>query len=177
MKSIQREYFDWMYKIIAPKGAVSYYDILTFLHNKEFTYENPSDENRYVDGVNLRRSFAYAKGFDHTDDIFDILTGPCSMFEMLTALAMRIEGSIMDNPAYGDRTKHWFWTMVRNMGLGVAYDGQFDKERAEVMIDRFLRRDYLPNGEGGLFTIKGYREDIRDLEIWHQCMLYLNTIS
>jgi hypothetical protein len=95
---------------------------------------------------------------------------------MMVALALACEEDIMDNTSYGNRTGQWFWGMIVNLGLGSMTDGRYDERRVDEIIDRFLDRDYEPNGEGGLFTIRHCDRDLRDVEIWHQLCWYLDSI-
>lgn len=43
---------------------------------------------------------------------------PCSVLEMIIALAIRLEEHIMDDPDIGNRTGQWFWDMIVSLGLG-----------------------------------------------------------
>ena len=65
----------------------------------------------------------------------------------------------MDDTAYGNRTGQWFWGMIFNLGLGGMYDGQFDQNYAIWVLDRFMRREYDMNGDGGLFTVENCGRD------------------
>ena len=94
---------------------------------------------------------------------------------MLVALAVRIEETIKDDPRYGDRTRQWFWSMLKNMGLNMMTDDVFDKEYCQEKLRIFINREYEPDGKGGLFYIPDHGdEDLRDLEIWTQLCWYLN---
>ena len=53
-------------------------------------------------------------------------------------------------------------------------DAHFDNIAVADILDRFMRREYLPSGLGGLFTISDTKHDMRDAEIWYQLMWYLN---
>jgi len=145
--------------------------LLSYLHDVEFVYSIPKDANRANDGIDLRYRYAY----DLLDDPRRELGGPCSVFEMMVGLAIRCE-SFMDDTAYGDRTGQWFWGMITNLGLGHMTDSKFDEREADVIIDRFLNREYEPNGKGGLFTVRNYDEDLRDVEIWNQLCYYLDGL-
>ena len=82
----------------------------------------------------------------------------------------------MDNPAYGDRTKQWFWGMIVNMGISAMTDDVFNRQYVEAAVTRLLNREYEPDGKGGLFTIKDCDRDLRTVEIWYQLCWYLDEI-
>lgn len=164
-------YFDWMCRKIADYGTmVDFTLLLNHLHNIEFTYSIPRDANRAEDGLGLRYRFSYETGLPEV-----YLEGPCSVLEMMVALVIRCEETIMDDPEVGDRTGQWFWGMVVNLGLGYMDNERYDMTYVNDVIGRFLARDYEPNGEGGLFTIKGCPYDLREVEIWYQLNWYLDT--
>ena len=145
-----------------------------FLHKTEFIWIIPKDENRAHDGIDMRYRFALEKGYN--DYIVKYLKGPCSILEMMLALATRCEENIMDDPNIGDRTGQWFWGMINNLGLGDMIDNRFDEFYVEETIDIFLNREYQSNGKGGLFTIKNCDYDLREVEIWYQLCWYLDSI-
>lgn len=172
------EYFEWLSYVVCGEryeGEVSYRKLLMHLHEIEFTYILPMDENRAGNGINLRYRWALDIDED-TDYILDVLDGPCSVLEMMVALALHCEENIMDDPMYGNRTGQWFWGMVNNLGLGAMYDKLYDERYVDEVITRFLNREYERDGRGGLFTIKNCKYDLRDVEIWHQLSWYLGTI-
>ena len=82
----------------------------------------------------------------------------------------------MDDADYGNRTGQWFWSMIVNMGLGPMVDDEYDDEYVNVVLTRFLQRNYDPDGRGGLFRIRNCEYDLRREEIWRQLLWYLNTI-
>lgn len=178
---IVNEYFNWLYDIACGKRfskKISYSKLLSHLHEIEFTYLIPKDKNRASDGIGLRYRFAIAHDFSESiDSILDMLSGPCSVLEMMLALAIRCEENIMDDPSMGDRTGQWFWGMIVNLGLGAMMDDRFDEDFVDDKIATFLSREYEPTGEGGLFTISDCDRDLTTVEIWYQLCWYLNTIS
>ena len=176
-KNIKKEYFEWLYELMCEKRyseGYSYVDLLSFLHDIEFTYTIYKDSNRAEDGIDLRYRFAMNRSLDNIDKYLD---GPCSVLEMMVALAIRCEECIMDDPRYGDRTAQWFWKMITNLGLNGMIDGRFDDRYAKDIIDRFLNREFEPNGRGGLFTIRNCDYDLRYVEIWAIMLWYLDTIT
>lgn len=178
IKDIKDDYFKWLYDLMChDRGSkkISYKRLFRFLHSAEFTYTIFRDKNRAHDGIDLRYRYARSLGYD-SDYFADYLEGPCSVLEMMIALALRCEETIMDDPRFGDRTTQWFWGMISSLGLNGMDDSRFDHKYAYSVIERFLRRDYEPNGKGGLFTIKNCDRDLRDVEIWYQLNWYLDTI-
>lgn len=177
---IEQEYFEWMYDLVC-KGRYakenSYMKLLTYLHDTEFIFSIPKDSNRAEDGEDLRDRFAY-EVYSHDSRYFivDCLSRPCSVLEMMIALAIRCE-EIMDDPSIGDRTGQWFWKMVVNLGLGSMCDRRFDICYVEEAIDRFLVHDYEPDGQGGLFRVKNCEYDMRNEEIWNQMLWFLDSIA
>jgi hypothetical protein len=148
---------------------------MLYLHDVEFTYSIPKDANRAEDGIDLRYRFTY--DYAGVEDAECYIFGPCSVLEMMVALAVRCEETIMDDPGYGDRTSQWFWRMINNLGLGSMTDRRFDKYYVEDVVSDFLNRRYSPDGRGGLFTIRGCDSDLRRVELWIQLLWYLNTIT
>lgn len=171
------EYFEWLYNLVCKdkfSKHISYERLLRYLHDTEFIYSIPKDENRAEDGISLRYRFVTEWVLDY--DMLDYLDGPCSVLEMMIALAIRCEENIMDNPKIGDRTSQWFWGMITNLGLGSMMDDNFDEGFVDDTVTRFLNRDYDPDGKGGLFTVKYCDYDLRDVEIWYQLCWYLDSI-
>lgn len=173
------DYFEWLLDKVSDegrKGPLSFRKLLTRLHEIEFRYLIPKDHNRAEDGADLRYRFALEFPEEYQDDILYILDGPCTVLEMMVALAIRCEEGIMDDPNIGDRTAQWFWGMIVSIGLGGMFDSEYDSRIVDYKIERFLEREYEPNGKGGLFTIRNCDRDLRGVEIWIQMMWYLDTL-
>lgn len=174
---VKDEYFEWLYDYVC-KGRthsnLSYRKLFMLLHDIEFTFYIRNDVHRARDGADLRYRFAVLKDDDR---VMDILDGPCSVLEMMVALAIRCEETIMDDTRYGDRTGQWFWSMLTNLGLSYMNDEKYDKEIAVKIVYDFLEKRYEPDGKGGLFYIKGCKEDLRDYEIWTQLCWYLDKFA
>ena len=174
---VKEKYFEWLYNYVCKgriSNSVSYKEIFNLLHDIEFTFLIRNDVNRARDGVDLRYRFAIIMDDEH---VMDILDGPCSVLEMILALAIRCEESIMDDPRYGDRTGQWFWNMLSNLGVGYMTDDNFDKKNATEKIYNFLERNYDPDGKGSLFYIRGCKDDLREVEIWTQLCWYLDNFT
>lgn len=179
MEDLASKYFEWLYGMF--NVTDDYRDLFIHLHSKPFRYTHPMDSNRNIDGIHLRNRFAsshrinvdefkeYYNGID-----FGIFKDYCSVLEMMAALAIRCEESIMDDPAYGDRTDRWFWIMINNLELDAMENDLYNKEYVEYIIENMLDRNYDYHGAGGLFYVNNPREDMKNVEIWYQLCWYLN---
>lgn len=174
------DYIHWVMKDklgFNDKDCRKYRRLMAVLSSIEFVWIHPMDENRAIDGLELRSDFT-----DETELYLDGRSGlpvKCSVFEMMAALAIRVENRIMRNLSVGDRTGVWFMDMLRNLGLDRLSDdvwGPTDEEFVLDVVHDMLYRDYKSNGEGGLFPLKGRNrgKNQRNEQIWNQCMAYLS---
>ena len=169
-------YFDWMYQLVVDdRYTKSYRRLFSRLYDTEFIYTIPMDGNRAEDGINLRYRFGYEQNYSDSMIASLLDDRPCSVLEMMTALAIRCEEHLMDNPDIGDRTKKWFWDMLSSLGLDHMDDARYSRHHVDQVLDRFLERDYARNGKGGLFTVNNGR-DMRATEIWYQMNYYLMNL-
>lgn len=172
-------YFNWLAQkaINNEEKRAQYINLLMALYSCPFNYIIPKDRNRYLDGVNLRYRFGDECNIrcDYVASELDVRD--CSVLEMMVALAIRCEESIMHDDKYGDRTSLWFSTMINSLLLTSMTNENFDIDYVYYRLDIFMSRQYKPDGEGGLFTIANPREDMRTAEIWYQMCWYLDTIS
>ena len=170
---IKNAYFSWLVEHIKPDDE--HWCLLRRLHQKEYYWLDsvPLDENREKDGRALRVKFADDSEWP-LEHILGVLEGPCSMLEMLVALAMRIETDILYDAEFGDRTGTWFWMILKNAGLDMN-DTDYYQIYIDQVLNRILSRYYEKNSEGSLFPVKNTcGKDWRKTDLWMQIQLYLN---
>lgn len=174
---VKNDYFEWLYKN-ACRGKInsniSYKKIFSLMHSIDFDFYIPTDVNRANDGHDLRLRFGNRYGYDNIMDIIDM---PCTLLEMMLALAMRCEDTIMSNQLYGDRTTQWFWNMMKNLGLSYMIDERYNQQEATKKIYDFMEHRYQPDGKGGLFFIRDCKYDLRNEDIWTQLCWYLEKFD
>lgn len=180
--NVKTLYFNWLCQKVNTKYGASvkrYRNLLTYLSRRMFYYNIWLDESRYMDGVDLRDEFLYSalespnalQGLSFKE----LREGPCSVLEMLVAFSQRIKFSIMYEEA-GDDAGFWFWRMLDNLGLLIFDNANFNEREVGLIIDRWLNRNFKPNGEGGLFVIEGYKGDLREVDIWSHMQYYLTSL-
>jgi len=174
-EELMYDYFIWLCEIISIDDLdYNHYKILMKqLHTKEFYWTVPNDDNRSLDGKMMRDKFADCSTYTN----FDAIDGPCTILEMLVALAIRCDDDVMYDPDKGNRPQKWFWIMLKNLGLSRCIDkdcGQFWViDDVNHVLDKVLDRQYKENGVGGFFPLKIYKDDQRHVEIWYQMNAYL----
>lgn len=178
LDDVRNSYFKWMCDLVCGDrfaDEISFSKLLMHLHNTEFRWIHARDKNRAEDGKSLR--YRFGLDLDIPSYITDELDGPCSVLELIVAIALHIEERIMDDPMVGNRTRQWFWGMITSLGLGSMHNDRYDRQYVDDILKRFLDRRYEPNGKGGLFTVKNHEYDMRDIEIYGQMCAYVNSIT
>lgn len=168
---IFNSYYQWLYQNIRINtDKRSYFLLVKALHQKEFYWTIPRDDNRAMDGRGLREDFFL------DCSLAGVISGPCTMLEMLIGLSRRM-GGILYDPDKGDQMSVWFWEMMSNCGLGRFTDEDFmsvgGEYEVQIILNRILERTYKRNGEGGLFPLKYSNKDQRKVEIWYQMNQYV----
>ena len=181
-EEIQDQYLEWIYDLVLDRSCdvkpqYAYDKLIRELYSIEFYSINEMDGNRISDGIHLRYTFGCNMGYTDREVILYLDNRPCSVLEMMTALANRCESQIMTNESYGDRTRKWFRKMLMSLGLHGMNNMSFDKEVVDRVIERFLDREYEYSGKGGLFALRHPDRDQRGLDIWAQMCDYLYEIE
>ena len=169
---LNKLYFDWLYEKVIDSHK-SYRELLWYLHSVSFEYLIAMDANRADDGTDLRYRFCYEYDYDDAMVSAYLDDRPCSVLEMMAALAIR-EEQIMEDQDIGDRTSMWFMEMLRSLKLINMTDSNFDSGYVRDVVGTFLHSEYARNGSGGLFTVSS-NHDMRCEEIWIQMNLYLTN--
>ena len=172
-------YFNWLYQLVCNDRysfRFMHRKLLMRLHSIDFTWLIDMDADRAYDGLALRWRFENEEGLEPGTMNLYFRDRPCSVLEMMIALAIACEENIMYDPNYGDRTGQWFWSMIVSLGLGGMTDQRYNREEVENVIFRFLTRNYDRDGKGGLFTLPDCEVDVREMEIWRQMCWYINSI-
>lgn len=174
-KSIKVAYFDWLCDRVQMEKH-EHWILAETLHRKEFYWTVPNDDNRAQDGIQLREDFAA----DTQTVTYEELIRPCSMLEMMIALAERFD-DLMPDPKNAReeqaRPAKWFWEMTKNAGLYKFTDTYYINRDHRIELDnilnRILAREYDANGVGGLFPLKNAEKNQKKVEIWYQMNAYI----
>lgn len=165
--------FEWISELM---GCTNHTRLLRTLFDIEFVPTIDMDNNRVFDGVQVRYEFGEVHNIPREDIDDPLDQNVCSVLEMMVGLSMRIEESIMNDADYGDRTSMWFWMMIKSLGLYIETDDRIEDGYVRHTIERFMDREYMPTGVGGLFTVNNSDRDMTKLEIWDQMCLFFDSM-
>lgn len=181
MNNIHELYYEWLlnhtFTSVMNKHRHEYNKLMHYLFETPFYWSIPRDANRYEDALELRDRFLDLMDDDNIEVDQYFGTMDVSVLEVMAALAIRCEETIMSDSRYGDRTGEWFWEMLTSMELQTQTDDCFNRHYVHNAVTKMLNREYSPNGIGGLFTIPGCDHDLRTVEIWYQMVWFMSYIS
>ena len=140
----------------------SYNDMFELMHNMEFVWTVPNDDNRVQDGLDLRYEFA-------GDDSKRLLLQGVTMLEILISLSKRVAFTA------GGEPQVWAWRLLKNLKLTKKPDPLTELNRARVIdiLETVIWRTYRMDGTGGFFPLKNPQKDQTQVEIWYQMNAYV----
>lgn len=179
---IETSYFQWLCEMVhADSMEKSYYILCNILFHCPFVAKNPRDINRQIDGTQLRQDYIAEIEMLYNTEIDNasiFIENICSVFEMVIALAKRMNDELMTENTKEDKTYKYFWEIIDNLGLTDCDDSRIDNGNAYPKISTCLEnlnnRKYKKDGSGGMFPLKCPEKDQRKVEIWYQMQAYIN---
>lgn len=162
------EYERWLETIVASRSKHNGDGIPFFLFHNEFTFRMSRDRNRAEDGVALRRKYLNAP---RNPELPGWQTEPCTVLEMLIALAIRVDNEYIGDPNRPNPGA-FFWEMVENLRL-IPILSAYGMRENRKKLRKWLDRGFEYNGFGSIFPLHQPRNDQREIEIWDQMNAYL----
>lgn len=162
MMPVEYEYFGWLVEQIYTPKNKTYNDLFDRMHNLEFLWTVPNDDNRVQDGLDLRTEFLN----EHRGRLEK---RGASILEVLVALSRRVAFTA------GGEARVWAWMLVKNLHLNKAQDPWTAQKARSVedILEALVWRTYRPDGRGGFFPLDAPQEDQTKVEIWYQMNAYV----
>lgn len=161
----EQDYFRWLTDRVQEDGHPrhTYGDLFLMLYNTEFVWIIPNDDNRVMDGLDLRVEFFHRRG---------AIKRPCSVLEVLVGLSRRLAWLAGGSP------EGWAWQLLCNLELHTFRDpiSQKKAKRVDEILYALIWRTYDVDGYGGFFPLTRPRGDQRQIEIWYQMHAYVKEI-
>lgn len=167
-KQIDYEYYEWLISQIHIPNNKTYLYLFERMHNLEFFWTVPNDDNRVHDGLDLRGEF-----LNGTRRKLSIDGDGVSILEVLVSLSRRVAFT-----AGGDAPQ-WAWKLLKNLHLTKMFDPLSDDniERIDEILDAVVWRTYRRDGQGGFFPLKNAVDDQTKIEIWYQLNAYVMEMN
>lgn len=171
------DYFSYLSEMVYIDGRYNdqtYWVLAKTLWDTDYIWSIGLDEDRAIDGMALRKRYQADGGTDGYD-------GPCTVMEMLVALAERMN-DIFDELDGENKTPIFFWEMVENLDLGSYSDEIFELyparthgylNRMDRKLERWMDRRFDYDGSGSPFPLQNPRCDQREVDLYYQANLYL----
>ena len=159
---IDHDYYEWLISQIAIPNGKSYSGLFEIMHNTEFHWTVPNDDNRLVDALDLRVQF---------------LDGRAPILDLYGATLLEVLVSLSQKTAFtaGGSPRKWAWKLIKNLRLSSKSDPLTDEDVAKIsnILDTLVWRTYQPDGRGGFFPLNHPEEDQTKVEIWYQMNKYV----
>lgn len=161
--AVEQKYYEWLVSQIDIPNNKSYHELFEIMHNFEFIWTIPNDDNRVQDGLDLRTEFSNRR----------LALGGATVLEVLIGLSRRIAFTVDEDP------REWAWRLLKNLRLHKMSDPLSDRQRLRVndILDGLVWRTYYRDGRGGFFPLKLSEEDQTKVEIWYQMNQYVMEMN
>jgi hypothetical protein len=170
--TLREDYLHWLepqLKDNHDNPGKTYWELLNIMFETKFRWSVAMDENRAMDGLDLRIEFARQENIRSTALEF---LGPASFLEVLIALSKQM-AFIAGGDAPG-----WSWVLLSNLELQRMYDPLTRPKRNKVadILDMAMERTYNPDGTGGFFPLAWPEDDMTNIELWYQMHAYVEEL-
>lgn len=147
----------------------TYQDLIGIMFEKEFGWVIPMDQNRLVDGMDLRVEFAHEVHI-HPSAMEPL--GPCSFLEVLIGLSRRMAF------VAGGLAPGWAWQLLSNLELHRFSDPitRTKHRKVQEIMDTVISRRFAPDGTGGFFPLAWADGDQTQVELWYQLNAYVEEL-
>jgi hypothetical protein len=167
---LREEYLRWLEpQLTDDHSGKTYWGLLNFMFDTQFDWFIDMDDNRMVDGLDLRVEFA--REVHIRPKAMDSL-GPCSFLEVLIGLSRRLAF------AAGGEAPGWAWELLTNLELHRLSDPLTPpkQRKAEDIMRVAMKRTYAPDGTGGFFPLAWPDGDQTEVELWYQMNAFIEEL-
>lgn len=169
---LREDYLSWLASQFRDEHGSpdkSYDGLLNAMFERPFGWVLPRDQNRIVDGLDLRVAFANEHRLRTNSLEF---LGPCSFLEVLIGLSRRMAFIA------GGEPPGWSWHLLTNLELDRLSDPftRHKRNKAEEIMNIVIERTYSPDGTGSFFPLAWPEDDMTKVEIWYQMNTYTSEL-
>lgn len=161
---LEQKYLTWLEHQVSAHNGRSYWELLECMHNKEFIWIIPNDDNRVADGLDVRNEFFRTHG---------VYSRGCSVLEVLIGISRRLEFILGGDP------RQWAWKLIEHLELHKmsGHIGRVRANQIDDILETLIWRTYAPDGGGGFFPLAWPKQDQRKIEIWYQMAAWCEELE
>lgn len=169
MTTADYDYYTWLTQHVDIPNGKKYYDLFEKMHNVEFVWTVPNDDNRVQDAIDLRGEFLDMAGGG------ELTLGGATCLEILISLSRKVAFIASGN----GHSRQWAWTLLKNLGLHRFADPltPFKMKHVDKILHDLVWRDYRADGRGGFFPLQNPEVDQTTVEIWYQLNAYVTEMT
>lgn len=170
--SLTEDYLRWLEPQIRDSRGnpeKTYGDLVRLMFEKEFVPLIANDDNRAVDGQDLRAEFCHEQKLRPVS-LKNL--GLASFLEVLIGLSRRLSFAATGQP------QGWAWQLLTNLELHRMPDplSRRKAQQASDILDVCISRTYQHDGLGGFFPLAWPDEDQTKVELWYQMAAYIDEL-
>jgi hypothetical protein len=169
-QTIDVDYYQWLVSRIKPGNPdKTYLEMFEIMHNTEFVWFVPNDDNRVKDGEHLRKDyfrFVLESQYEEGDLVIEFV----SFLEVLVGLSVRFAWAMSEQ----GNEPYWAWRLIKNIELHKMSDPLTNRkvEQINEILYNVIWRTYDQSGYGGFFPLEKTLKDQTKIEIWYQMQEY-----
>lgn len=166
------EYIKWICDQLGLR-VTKWRGVMSNLNKIPYRWYIDTDENRAVEGLNLRNDYFKDRGFNRIDSD----NSDCTVLEMLVSLANRLNLDYVGYPG-DEKNGLIFIDFCKNLGIiseesdeNQCYSGDF--EDISESVDAWLDGDFEENGDGSPFYVPSGDINLQNLSVWSAALGWL----
>ncbi len=160
------DYYIWLCDLVNLEAHSGYSNLISFLYDTEFVWSVAKDSDRAGDGLQLRYDYIdYYNEFRFVDyETMSWTCEPCSILEMLIALAKRVRINLM--PDFDIEPSDWFWIFIEKLGFLEYDDGYIFDEKLGPLFQKKVVTF-------ALLTTFSEKRAFSEMDIWQKVQAFL----
>ncbi len=136
-KGVLYDYREWLVSFVDTEDldfSRNYTCLMDQLFHTKYRWVIDMDQDRYIDGLDMRKKYEYETGNDISSDIMI----DCSILECFVALFVKFSDTVLTDPGDISVAPELFFDALSHLGLLFYDDNRYDSYAVDDIIERFL---------------------------------------
>lgn len=142
--TLERHYISWLQDMVDPSHSFGL--LIDYLYSVAYEWNEKIDENLDWLGRDLREQFMKERDICDMSGMAIVLVHPCSIIEVLCAVAQDIEYSVLGYSDCGHNIALRWFDIIEYLGLDLYFDECFEEEAVKKIVDEELCGNFFRIG-------------------------------